>query len=247
MDRRSLLLSALCLPTFVAPAPALAADGPEVTVERFLAANAAGDLAPVRGQLTGEAANWDSAPGVSKGADFKVARQGEAQAIARIRVERPDQASPDGYLYLRREDGAWKIHAHRGLATIEVLVALRRQLRAKSALGDDDRRLLANLELTLASDADLRVWFADHRESCDEFVDMARSAQPGDGAPLQQYVEDLGFSSFVPDEPFQLVLGGMVDNSVGFLHTRGRPPPMDPSDFIWIEPLGGGWSLFKTT
>jgi hypothetical protein len=24
-------------------------------------------------------------------------------------------------------------------------------------------------------------------------------------------------------------------------------PPIDPSDHIWIEPLGDGWYLFRTT
>jgi hypothetical protein len=37
--------------------------------------------------------------------------------------------------------------------------------------------------------------------------------------------------------------------ALGFLHAADPAlvPPMDAGDHIWIEPLGGGWYLFKTT
>jgi hypothetical protein len=45
-----------------------------------------------------------------------------------------------------------------------------------------------------------------------------------------------------------VVIGGLVDNTVGFVHVRdGAPPPIDSSDRIWVEPLGSGWFLFRTT
>ena len=60
-----------------------------------------------------------------------------------------------------------------------------------------------------------------------------------------------------------LVVGGLTDNEVGFMHVReGRPPPIDPDDrsrveggllvsrafpHIWVEPVTDGWFLFRTT
>jgi hypothetical protein len=47
----------------------------------------------------------------------------------------------------------------------------------------------------------------------------------------------------------KVTIGGILDNSVGFLHAAdpASVPPIDPSEHIWIEPVGDGWYLFKTT
>ena len=40
----------------------------------------------------------------------------------------------------------------------------------------------------------------------------------------------------------------MLDTTVGFFRAGpSGPPPISPSEFIWVEDLGGGWFLFRTT
>ena len=43
-------------------------------------------------------------------------------------------------------------------------------------------------------------------------------------------------------------VGGLADNEVGFVLAAGELGlTISPSDYIWIEPLAGGWHLFRTT
>ena len=46
-----------------------------------------------------------------------------------------------------------------------------------------------------------------------------------------------------------VTIGGVLDNSLGFLHAAdpAAVPPVGPEEYIWIEPVGDGWYLFKTT
>ena len=46
-----------------------------------------------------------------------------------------------------------------------------------------------------------------------------------------------------------MVIGGILDNSVGFFHAPAGcdPPPMSPHDIILLGALEPGWYLYKTT
>ena len=48
---------------------------------------------------------------------------------------------------------------------------------------------------------------------------------------------------------FMLLIGGVTDNSVGFLRVQDEAdlPQMSPSEFIMIEKIAPNWYLFKTT
>ena len=47
----------------------------------------------------------------------------------------------------------------------------------------------------------------------------------------------------------ELIIGGMVDNSVGFLWVPPgmAPPVISPDAYILVEHVVGPWYLFKTT
>jgi hypothetical protein len=44
-------------------------------------------------------------------------------------------------------------------------------------------------------------------------------------------------------------IGGMMDNTVGFLYVKDKKhlPKMDDSGVIMIREIGDGWYLYKTT
>jgi len=43
-------------------------------------------------------------------------------------------------------------------------------------------------------------------------------------------------------------IGGLADNEVGFVLADGELGlTISSDDYIWIEPLAGGWHLFRTT
>ncbi len=56
-------------------------------------------------------------------------------------------------------------------------------------------------------------------------------------------------TSFYCDECFEFIIGGMVDNTVGYLYVKDikNLPKINPSRIIMIREIGNGWYLFKTT
>jgi hypothetical protein len=46
----------------------------------------------------------------------------------------------------------------------------------------------------------------------------------------------------------EITIGGITDNSVGFIYSpSGTPPQIDGWRCIWVEKLAAGWYLFRTT
>jgi len=264
---RSALLALLLMVSAAGPAfaqanlaPGAGLSGPRVALERLLALNAASHLNGPEGRalLTGELASLDRPSiGPLVPPDALVALTG-GKAVARIPAHGDD--APDLYLYLRQgPDGHWTIEAARTLALTGLTRELRRMLRAIPHRTADLEAGLRNAELTLASDQALRTWFAENRAS----LERLRGIAEGGGTPpdeVERVVESPQVTRLLGDLHAILVrishvgvvsvtIGGILDNSVGFLHAPNPAvvPAIDPSDHIWIEPVGDGWYLFKTT
>jgi hypothetical protein len=47
--------------------------------------------------------------------------------------------------------------------------------------------------------------------------------------------------------PVQVIVGGILDDTVGFVHAPAGAPEVSPGRFIWVESLGGDWYLIRTT
>jgi hypothetical protein len=185
----------------------------------------------------------------------KIVRLDADNAVARVTVTTPKR-DVNLYYYLRRTGAPatasdWRLRCMRALAPTALLEALRDELEQSP---DGNEGTLATLRLTLSSDQQLAKWFLEHRTDLDRLVAAARST-PRHAAskpdPHQTMLDALHVSTVNVDEDGRLVdvvIGGLVDNTVGFVHVRdGAPPPIDSSDRIWVEPLGSGWFLFRTT
>jgi hypothetical protein len=54
--------------------------------------------------------------------------------------------------------------------------------------------------------------------------------------------------SKVDDKQIEIIIGGVTDNTVGFLYAPdNRPPLVGPSEYIWVEKIADNWYLFRTT
>jgi hypothetical protein len=70
------------------------------------------------------------------------------------------------------------------------------------------------------------------------------------GSPLSDRLRALGLIGigYAESGAIEIMIGGVVDNSVGFLFVGEQaPPPMSDDNYIWVEPIGDGWCLFRTT
>jgi hypothetical protein len=175
-----------------------------------------------------------------------------AAGAAVFRIPAAD-GQPDLYLFLARTPTAvWTWTSCRSLAMTGVLEALRNSLRAKASLNATEATELRNLELTLSSDKQLISWFLTHRVELDAVRMEARAGKAisaRDKSAGSKRLAQMGLS-FVnaSNDVVSITIGGMVDNEVGYMH--GPPekiPKISDDRYIWIEPLGADWYLYKTT
>jgi hypothetical protein len=191
--------------------------------------------------LSGELDRMDFAGSGTWSAPDPIVAIGADGAVARL--SDPAGLFADSYFYLRRGSAGWTVYAYRTLALTGVLEELRRLLKAAPSRSPEEERSLRNAELVLARDRELIAWAQAHRD----LLDRAR-AEPGSAAVARE-LESAGGTGVRVEEGRTIVsIGGILDNEVGFLFAPdGRPPPIDPSRYIWVEPIGDGWYLFKTT
>lgn len=262
----SLILKALVPLVFGSAAFAQANSAPDadptgarLALSRFLALNASSELAGPEAQtlLEGELDGVERPTLGPLPEPDRIVMLSDTSAVARLPAQ--GEALPDGYLYLRSQEGVWSIHALRTLALTGVLHELRRRARALPSLSPDLEAQVRNADLVLSSDRRLRAWFGENRPALERLVAIA-SAHRGEAdehglrieAPeARAIVERLHLNrvSILPSGVVRVSIGGILDNEVGFMHAPDPEtvPPIDPSDHIWVEPLGGGWYLFKTT
>jgi hypothetical protein len=263
-----ILLPALLLGLAAAPVPAAAASSSAAAAsveaeQRAVLAelerlSAASKLQSDEGKAlrTGEASDWIG-PDLEGGLAFdKLIQISPEQAVARIPAGKVPQ---DTYTYLEKVDGRWKVSAERTLALSFLLREYKEDLESKPAATPDQQALLRNVRLTVASDAELAAWFASHGAELDaiknDYVaagsnDWLVAKGEGKTGPLVDRLRALGVAGMGRSEPgfVEVIVGGVLDNAVGFLFDGGKPPPRpSPDDYVWIEPLGNGWYLFRTS
>jgi hypothetical protein len=63
------------------------------------------------------------------------------------------------------------------------------------------------------------------------------------------FISSITIGGFQFDNALNFVIGGMIDNTVGYLFVQDKDdlPIMNPSRIIMIREIGNGWYLYKTT
>ena len=237
MRFRSALIS-LIIVALAAPS-ALAQSTPEATLARFIALANAGELTTPEGQavLTGEAKEMATAAKSNLPTADKVVAVSANFAAARVVLRSPAGEEADAYFYLEKTTTGWAVSAFRQMAVSGMDMMLLAEMRKQKQLPPDDQLRKRNLELTLSADSKLRAWFGANRQALDNL------------RLLSADLATLGLSSVSETEHgTKIVVGKTLDSTVGFLRAApSGPPTISPSGFIWIEELGDGWFLFRTT
>lgn len=255
MHFRSALIG-LIIATCAAPA-ALAQATPEAALARFLSLANAGELTTPEGQaiLTGEAKELATASKSNLPAADKVVAVSPTFAAARIVLRSPAGEEADAYFYLEKTAAGWAVSAYRQMVMTGMDMMLLAEMRKQRELSPDDQIAKENLELTLSSDSQLRGWFAANRAAIEEMARVHAGAAfpPSPGVTRDGIVaaslKSLSLGSIeTQGDITQVLIGATFDNSVGFLRAGpSGPPAISPSLYIWIEELGDGWFLFRTT
>ncbi len=231
------ILAAIVVALF-APA-ALAQATPEAAFARFIELANAGDLTTPEGQaiLTGEAKQMATASKSNLPGADKVVLVSPTSAAARIVLRSPAGEEADAYFYLEKTAEGWAVSAYRQMALTGMNMILLAEMRKQRQLSPEDQLRKRNLELTLSTDSQLRAWFVANKEAVANL------------RPSHSELDALRLSSVSETENGrEIVIGGTLDNTVGFLRAGASgPPAISPSGYIWIEELGDGWFLFRTT
>lgn len=124
---------------------------------------------------------------------------------------------------------------------------------------------LGNSRLTLASDEELISHFQSNKLQFEQIKDEVISKgilsskksleQLDNNSEIRQRLDKLFINNVSPDENYSspenlnFNIGGMIDNTVGYLYVNDLKnlPKMSPDLFIMIREIGNGWYLYKTT
>jgi len=155
----------------------------------------------------------------------------------------------DWYAYLDRSDGPWRLAAVRCLALPAFLRDLFAQLRAKPNRTEEEESELQRMELLFSSDSELRAFLKDRVSQFDALAKLITNGAAKDS--YAHLLKQVRISDGSVDSAGRVVLtiGGILDNSVGFMFvpSSSSPPKMTPEEFILVESILGMWYLFKTT
>lgn len=242
-------------------------EGPQTALERLSKLNKIRQLPTdaERRLFTGELADSraDSFGVLTMNEPDKILLIDETRAVGRFqaRVTAANDRPVDVYFYLKNEGADWKIYAVRRFAVPQFMEQLFESLNARANLNEADRRLYENLQLTLDTDKGLRAWFAENRASMDKLRSLLPSSSKR-SAPLYVGTDDKQFPavaallknlnlsrvSIEKNGNIEIVIGGVTDNTVGFIYSpAGKPPEITTLEYIWVEPLADNWYLFRTT
>jgi hypothetical protein len=243
---------ALCAPA------ALAQATPAATLARFVELANAGKLTTPEGQaiLTGEAKEMATEAKSALPAADRIISVSPDFAAARFVLRGAGGDEADAYFYLQRTPSGWAVSAFRAMAMTGMDMMLLAEMNKQKTLSAEDQLRKRNLELVLSPDSKLRAWFTANRPALEgvatawtQLPAPRSAASSRDAAGVGASLPALGLSS-VADlaDGVQITIGGSLDNTVGFLRAGpSGPPKISPSDFIWVEDLGGGWYLYRTT
>jgi hypothetical protein len=169
-------------------------------------------------------------------------------AVYRFTYSNSERAG-DWYAFLVREDQVWKLSAVRTLAIPRFVRELRDSLRAKATRDEKEEIELAKMDLMFSADIELKAYLSDHIVV---FRSIAHRLLNGESAADLKSESDkikIDHLSITKEGWVQFIIGGVLDNAVGYIFVpAGKDPPtMSEENLILVERVKDGWFLIKTT
>jgi hypothetical protein len=156
--------------------------------------------------------------------------------------------SQDWYIYMTNEQGKWKISAVRNLALPGIFFMALQKAHNKTDRSKEEEYQYQNMLLTIQPDAELKEFLL---KNIDSFNRIAKEAiNNPDKATESVKALNLNFARYEPESKIVDVnIGGILDNSVGYLYIPegASVPSMSDDNYIYIERIQGNWYVYKTT
>lgn len=161
-----------------------------------------------------------------------------------------DSIVSDWYFYMNKAKTSWKLEAVRSLALPGFFFDILQGLESKTIRTDDEEETYANMKLTASCDSVLKTYLV---QNFDDFHKLERSYTAGEKDTTARLIKKLHLTSTQPLEAngriIELLIGGTLDNSVGFFYIPDEctPPEMNADSYIYIERIIGNWFIYRTT
>ncbi len=185
---------------------------------------------------------------LGKGAkcEFRKLDETKNSAVYAVLVSK-GQKSRDYYVFLTGENDVWKLSAVRAFTIPGMYTQLIRLLGLSSQRSEEEEWQYQNGLLVTKDDRQLKLHLKEQVEKLDRIATLMAD---GSEAEAQKLAKSLFFTSVENrDGVVDLMLGGMLDNSVGYLFVPSgkKPPAMEPSEFIYVERITDHWYIYRTT
>ena len=202
---------------------------------------------------------------------FTLLGQTEKAAVVNMTIMDTNGKGLDTYLHFEK-DKVWKVNAFRALALTGIIEQAKKELESMTPQQVDTvfsskaeyNFQLGNTKLILELDDNIIKHFLTNQTEFERIKDLALKQLKNetiDEDRSLKLVENLKqdyqniFISSVSTGGHELgtvinfLIGGMVDNSVGYIYVSDKKdlPKMSPNRVIMIREIGNGWYLYKTT
>jgi hypothetical protein len=178
---------------------------------------------------------------------LRILESSENHAIYSVLIK-TNGNSKDWYIYLKKDEGVWKLQAVRTLALSGIFDMVIQKLSNKKR--NEEEQAYQNMLLTTKLDSELKNYFLTNKDAFDKLV---QSHLNGDTEKEAMLIRQLYLNNILKlyDYPniIDVSIGGILDNSVGYLYVpKGfEPPVMNADEYIYIERITDHWYIYKTT
>lgn len=208
---------------------------------------------------------------------FTLLEQKENTAVVAMTVLTPSGKGGDFYLHFGK-DKFWKIYAVRGLAMTGIIEGALHEIenmtpqqvdeaikQGQFKSKEDYDFSLGNSRLTLALDDDIIKHFEKHKAEFESIKNAAleqlktiKIRENGSTRMIENlkpdyrklFISGVRYDDYlVGGNCLSFTIGGMLDNTVGYLYASNKIdlPEMSPNRLIMLKEIGDGWYLYKTT
>ncbi|NVK55297.1 MAG: hypothetical protein HWE26_06755 [Alteromonadaceae bacterium] len=178
---------------------------------------------------------------------FRVLEKNPKREIYAVLLSK-DGRSQDWYIYLVNDQNKWKISAVRNLALPGMFFMALQKFQSKFNRTKEEEYQYQNMLLTLQLDSELKEFLHKNIDSLNAISAEAKTShEKATESAKKLNLNFVGYelSSGIVD----VNIGGILDNSVGYLHvpSGSEVPPMSDDNYIYIEHVTGNWYVYKTT
>jgi hypothetical protein len=251
-DRRyfGAVQAAVLILLVVVQSPRLAGDtSSRAVVEAFFSPKGIVEKSKV---YKGEMLKFASTPtmgeylGADASKEYRVLSETDNSSVYGVTV-RTKANVQDWYAFVANDSGVWKLAAVRTLAQTGLIATVVANLSRQTGRTAEQEWTLKNSQLTLSSDSELKQYLRVNLAQFDSLANSIRSHRADEATAARNLL--LSTTRLETSGMITLTVGGILDNTVGFLNVPDtiQPPSMDPSGFIYVEHAVNRWYVFKTT